>query len=433
MMRLPTPAICRPIFPIALLLAAGVVPGFSDDEKPSQDEQGSPAVKVVEAVKVDGTFEAVRQVPISAENEHLTDLKLQRIVPYGSQVTKGQALVWFETDPLDEKLRNAETDLSLARLDLESDEFAFQQFLKQQALDKAKAIRVRNDAQQEYDNYQREDRERSIKQAQFSLESAEVSLESATEEYQQLEQMYKEDDLTEESEEIVLRRAKRAMESAAFSLERSKIQAERTVKQSVPRDDANQEDTLARALMDFDKSVHAMAIEKQKRELELQRKRRKLDKQSEDLDAMRGERKKVVLKSEIDGIFVYGEIARGKLPSKPVELETGSSVSGRQIVGTVLDPTKLQVRVDLPEEQLELVRVGVACKVAPKGLANIELDGVVKSVGTIPVLPGKYDCIVSLRGKTPAEVLPAMTCQLRFPDSDHQPDGEADAAKGKSK
>lgn len=420
------PGLYRSILSVALMAIVSVPAGYGDetpDGEAAKESQNTPG-----PIKLTGTFEAIRQFEVSADNQHLTDLKLERIVPFGAAVTKEQTLVWFETEPLDDKIRSAETDLALARLDLESDEFTHQQFLKKQALDKAKADRDRKLAQQTYDNYQRADRDRAIKQAEFSLASSEFSLESATEEYRQLEQMYKEDDLTEESEEIVLRRAKRAMESAAFSLERAKIQAERTIKQSIPNDDANQEDALTRATMDHEKSVHSLSIEKQKRDLELQRKRRKVNDQADELGEMRTERKKVVLKSDIDGIFVYGEIVRGKLPAKQVRWDKGSSVNGKQVLGTVVDPSKLQVRMELPEEHLATVRAGVTCKVIPKSMPGVELNGVVKSVGIVPIAAEKYDCVINVRGKSLADVLPAMTCDVLFARS--QPD-PSDSTKSK--
>jgi hypothetical protein len=416
MMRPWMTAACRPILPIALLLIAGIP--FSIHDACGQDEPDSASDSNPKPVKIAGTFEAIRQFEVSADNEHLTALKIERVLPFGSKVTKAQGLIWFETQSLDDKLRTAETDLQLAKLDLESDEFAHQQFLKQQTLDKAKAKRTRDIAQQEYDNYQKVDRERQIKQAKFSLEASEFSLESATEEFRQLEQMYKEDDLTEESEEIVLRRAKRAMKTAAFALERAKIQFERTTQQTVPRGDASQEESLARAMLEYEKSMRTMAIDKQTRELKLQQSRDKLEDQAETLQELRAERKKVVLKSDIDGIFLYGKLTRSKLPAKPVELSKGGTVSGSQIIGTVVDPTRLQIRVDLPEERYSLVRKGVGCKVVPKGMPNVRLDGQVKSVSLVPYTNGKYDCVVTLRGSEVDELVPTMTCDLLFDDPD---------------
>lgn len=401
------------LMPLALLIATGLTAAHGDDE-PGSASDASPSSVKNSPVKIAGIFQAVRQDEVSAGNKQLSDLKIERVIPYGTIVSKGQALVWFETEKLDEKIRDAETDLRLAKLSMEADEFAHQQFLKQNALDKAKAKRTRDIAQQEFDNYQKVDRERTIKQAKFSLKSSEFSLESASEEYRQLKQMYEEDDLTEESEEIVLRRAKQSMESAAFSLERTQIQTDRTIKQSVPRSDAAQEESLARAVMDYDRAMHSLANDKLKREIEIQRKRLKLKKQTENVDEMRAERKSVVLKSKIDGIFLYGEMSRGKIPAKPVELKKGTGVTEQQVIGTVVDPAKLQVRIELPEEHLSLVRQGGKCKVVTKGLPNVELDAVVKSVAIVPFSPGKFDCVVTLRGKVPAEIVPAMSCEALF-------------------
>ena len=403
-----------------VLLILAYSPVCFGDEEPK-----SPSDSSEKRIKIAGTFEAIRQAEVSSGNDHLTDLKIERVLPFGTQVTKGQNLIWFETKKLDRKIQSAETDLKLAALELEAAEFAHEQFLRQQSLDKTKAKQDRDIAQQEFDNYQKVDRERTIKAAKFSLDSSKFSLESATEEFRQLEQMYKEDDLTEESEEIVLRRAKRSMESAAFSLERAQIQFERTTKQSVPRSDANEEMTLTRAIMDYEKSVHSLANEKRKRDLELQRKRSKFNEQEVSFEEMREERRKVVLKSPINGVFLHGKLTRAKLPAKPVELKKGDSASGQQILATVVDPAKLQVRVDLPEERLHVVQPGTQCKVLPTGMPSVKLDGVVKSVGVVRYVNGKFDCVVTVRGKRLTEIMPTMACDLLFDDPDAEKSEES--------
>jgi hypothetical protein len=414
----------RPNLLFALLFLAYAPACFGEDEPKSPSDSSEKPIKVA------GTFEAIRQIEVSADNDLLAELTIERALPFGTKVTKGQTLVWFETKKLDQKIETAETDLKLAALALEADEFDYQQFLRQQSLDKTKAKQTREIAQQEFDNYQKIDRERTIKQAKFSLESAEFFLESATEEFRQLEQMYQEDDLTEESEEIVLRRAKRAMKSAAFSLERTKIQTERTLKQSVPRSDASEQETLTRAIMAYEKSMQSIENERRKRDLELQRKKSKFKEQEESFEKMTEERKKVVLKSEIDGLFLHGKLTRSKLPAKPVELKKGVSASGKQVLGTVVDPAKLRIRVDLPEQQFHVVRPGISCKVVPKGMPSVTLDGVVKSVGAVPFTNGKFDCIVNVRGKRLSDVMPTMTCDLLFDDPDAE---KSDKSKAESK
>ena len=120
---------------------------------------------------------------------------------------------------LDKQIKEAEIELRLAQLKLDDDEYAHEQFLETQKLDRAAAELARKKAQQDYDNFVQVDRERQIKSAAYNLKSSQSTLENAKEELEQLEQMYKEDDLTEESEEIVLKRAKQSVEFAEYRLE----------------------------------------------------------------------------------------------------------------------------------------------------------------------------------------------------------------------
>ncbi|KAA5541869.1 HlyD family secretion protein [Roseiconus nitratireducens] len=402
----------------AWLLLVIAAPAIAEDPSPNTEAK---------SVKVDGVFQSTRQSEVAAANEHLTELKIERVLPHGTEVKQGQAVIWFETEPLDKSLKKAEHERRLAELALEADEFDHTQFLEQLKLDKQAAERKRDAAQQAYDNYQKVDREQQIEQAKFSLKNAEFSLESAKEEYEQLTQMYEEDDLTEQSEEIVLRRAKRAVEAAEFSLQRTSIQTDRTIKQTIPRNDADQEETLARALMEFKKSNQDLDNARRKRELEIKRKRTELEEQSEKVEEMRAERKAVVLKADMDGIFLHGALTRGVLPAKPVNLKEGTSASPNQVLATIVGPGKIQVRIDLPEQHLAVARQAKTCQVVPKGLPDTTLTGKVQSVAEVPFLPGKFDCLVSLQGQTPDHINPTMGCEVTFPGTEEESAEEKDA------
>lgn len=379
-----------------------------------------------ESVQLAGVFEAVSQAEIATENEHLTSLAIERVVPHGSHVRKGQSLVWLKTEALDKQLRDAETDFRLAKSALDAEEFKHQQFLETFKLDRESAKRERQAAQQEFDNYQKIDRDQRIKQAEFSLESSQFSLESATEEYEQLKKMYDEDDLTEESEEIVLRRAKRSMKSAEFALERAKIAHDRTINQSVPREDAKHEDDLQRAQLAFDSKMNDLEHERRKRELELEKKRAALNDQAEKLEQMREERKHLVLKAPIEGIFLHGELNRGKQPEKPSTLKPHDSVGGRKVVGVVVDPTRLAVRLEVPEDKWSVVQGSKKCVIKAKAFADSELAGTVKSVESVPFANGKFDAVISVTGTLPDGLIPTMNCDVVFQINDKTTDQGAD-------
>ena len=211
------------------------------------DEDGEKPAALPSKVEVSGVLEAVRSHEIANDSEHLGSLEIKRLVAHGSEVSKGQTLIWFETEAVDKKIKDAETALQLSRLSLEAAEFAHKQALATEEIERGKAERDLANARQAFDNFMNVDREREIASAEFSVKRARVSLENATEELEQLKQMYDEDDLTEESEEIVLKRAQHGVENAQFRLEGVEITSGRAISQVIPASVAAQEDTLSLA------------------------------------------------------------------------------------------------------------------------------------------------------------------------------------------
>lgn len=387
----------------------------AEQEKQS-DKKADPetVAKASPPIKLDGIFQAVRQSELMIDNEQLTEFKLLRILPHGTTVKAGAPVIWFDTDGLDEKLEKAETEYRLAELQMEADEFAYEQFLESQELDRDAAKRARDDARSDYDHFIKTQLEREIADAKQDLKSAEFSVESAKEELDQLTQMYEEDDLTEESEEIVLRRAQFTYESAMHRLTGSKIRIQRALDVLIPRREASQEEALDRALMRYDKAMHELDIAKRKRELEMERKREDVEETLRDFEQMREERKDVVLKAPHEGIVLHGKLNRGKLSDKPVSWSPGSKLANRTVIATIVDPAKLQVRVDIPEQHRALIQPGKPVVLTAKAMPDVSFTAKVREVADVPYVPGKFDCVISVPMKKVSGVRPTMACEVEI-------------------
>ena len=394
---------------LGVLLACVVL---AQDEKPEVEgarQETQPAAKAV------GYFEPVGAAELAAGTEQIKSLVIKQIVPHGTQVKKGQALVWFKSDDVDKQLDDAEAALRLAELKQQEAAFTQQQFLKIQALDLAVATRAKRDAQQAYDNFVKVDRDQRIASTGFNLKSSNASLENAMEELKQLEKMYKEDELTEESEEIVLKRAKRAVENAQFRLKVAEIAASRSLEQVIPREQEQQDDTIARALLAFDKARRGLDLDRQRKEIEVAKGKKAFAKQKQDMDTMRADRKQMVLRAPADGVVYHGTLARGKLGEKPSSLATDVTVTNKQVLVTLVNPRALQIRVDLPETALRHVKPGSKGVASAKAFPDRKLEITVKSVSLIPMSNGKHDCVVNVRldGNEPA-IAAGMACNVEF-------------------
>ncbi len=388
------------------------------DEKKATTQDNEPASASDEkpkVTKVAGVFQAVTAIEMTVDNEQFSSLEIKRLLPHGTSVKKGQNIVWFDTEQIDKTIKKNELERKLAKVNLMDEEFKLEQFFKTQALDKDAAQRARKIAQQKFDNYMSVDRERDVRVAQFNLKSSQMSLENAMEELKQLEQMYKEDDLTEESEEIVLKRTKQSVEFAEFRFDGTKISTERTIQQSIPRKDASEKEALERAELAFQKSMEELQRSRDRKEIEMAQKRDQFMEQQHKFEELLNERKRMVWQSPIDGIVLHGTLNRGKLAEKPSALKAGSKVSADQVVVTVVSPAKLQVRIDLDEKVVGLVKPTTKCKIVPRAYPETHLDGTVKSVSSVPYAGSRFDCVVTFKpNKSTPVLLPTMGCDIEF-------------------
>ncbi len=403
----------RLCFAIASLLLFSLQ-SFAEDAAKNVDAK--PDLKSVEEpVLIEGVFESLNSVELLADSKQIEAYVIKRILPHGAPVKRGATVVWFDSDEIDKRIAKAEVDLALASLALAESEFAFEKFIEQQALDRKTAEVNRKDARQAYDNFVNIDREQQIAAAEFQLASAEHSLEYSQEELDQLQKMYDEDDLTEESEEIVLKRTRRDVESSKYFLEIAKERAKRTLEQAIPNQQVKQESTLATAEIEFAKAIRALSDSRMKKELELKRQKSDFEKLQSDFKELQSERRKLVLTSPIDGVVYHGELTRGSLSDKPSDLSTGSKVTAKQVIATVVQPERLQIRVDLTEAQRAKLNVSDSGIATATAFPNTEIPVFIKSISAFPLSNNKLDCVIAIKGgvKEPA-IVPGMSCKVKF-------------------
>lgn len=393
----------------------GLIATAQDKEQGKTEEKAAVKPTAKAPVKVTGVFEPVDGHELAAGTEQVNSLVIKKIVPHGTSVKKGQAIVWFETEAVDQQVSDAENALRLAELTQQEAAFDYQQFLAIQKLDREVAVRTKRDAQRAYDNFVKVDRDRNVETTEFNLKSSRGSLENALEELRQLEKMYKEDELTEESEEIVLKRAKRSVESAQFRLKSSEITAQRALTQGIPGEQETQDDTLARALLTYDKAIRSLELARQRRDIEVAKGKKAFAKQQADMQELRADRQRLVLRAPADGIVYHGKLTRGKLGEKPSALAADVTVTSKQVLVTIVNPANMQVRVDLPENLLQRVQVGSVGVAKPKAFPDRKIPVTVKSVSQVPLSNGKHDCVFRVKlGKQQPAVMPGMSCEVEL-------------------
>jgi HlyD family secretion protein len=371
------------------------------------------------SIKINGVFESPKAAELKVTGEQTKSWVIQKIVTHGAMVEKDQAVVWLKTDAIDKQIRDSEIELKLADMAMDEANFKHTQFLATQEMDHAAADRALEKAKLDYDQYLKVDREYQLKSANFNLKFSEYALENVQEELNQLQKMYTEDELTEESEEIVLKRAQRDVESALFRLEGSREQHRRTVEEALPRNEVEQAERIKRAGLAYEAAKLDLKLSAARREIDLRKQNLKLEEQKENLEKLRTERKNMVLKAPVSGYAIHGALNRGAQAERPAPLEAGKSLTADQVVVTIVPAKPLRVRLTVAESELRHVKEGLEVQVFSNIYPNESMKGEVASVSKVPYSGNKFDCVVKFKpGKLAGRLIPTTGCRVEFPNAD---------------
>jgi len=425
---------------VVLLTVGFTSLGFADEDtketaepKPAPAEKPTkkPATHTVKAerllieLKLSGTFESARAVEIALRPKSWSKLEVKQAVAHGESVKKGDRLVELDLEELTRSIKSAEQALAIGKLGLDEARVNLEAQRKTTPIELESANRNAKNANDDLKYFLEVDKAQSIKSAERSLKSSQYSLEYATEELNQLRQMYKADDLTEETEEIILKRAERSVESAAFSLEYAKLRTARTLTTTIPRKEVTlvestkrQSFNLARTVTTTEAALKKAEIGLEKLQIEHSLAREKLAELKADLKTLSR------INSPIDGFVYFGRVQNGKwsgIGTLEAALQPGGALTAKKVFMTIVSPDVTRVRASVSEKDLYQVRKGVAGKGSATAFPDSKFELKVSSVGRIPSAPGQFDCVIDLVDGSKTSAVAGMSCQVSLVTYD-QPD-----------
>lgn len=185
-------------------------------EEPAKkaDEAKKPAPPATQKVKkglikitleLDGVLEAENAQEIAVRPDEWSSLIVLHAAPHGAYVRKGDVILELDPEKLDHAITDLRKDMQINALSLQQTEEQLSALEKTTPIDMEAGSRTARLAKEDRDFYFEIDRPFTVKATDFSLKSMKEYLEYEEEELRQLEKMYKADDITEETEAIVLK------------------------------------------------------------------------------------------------------------------------------------------------------------------------------------------------------------------------------------
>jgi HlyD family secretion protein len=418
---------------VALLTAEFTQLGFADEavkqtaeNKPAPAKKPAPpkkpathtvkAERLLIELKLTGTFESAHSVEIVLRPKSWSKLEVKRAVAHGKSVKKGNRLVELDLEELARSIKSAEQALAIGKLGLDEARVNLEAQRKTTPIELEAANRSAKNADADLKYFLEVDKAQSIKSAERSLQSSQYSLEYATEELNQLRQMYKADDLTEETEEIILKRAERSVESAAFSLEYAKLRTARTLKTTIPRKEITLVESTKRQSFNLARTVTTTEAALKKAEIGLEKMEIGHTLAMENLAELKADLKMLSqINSPIDGFVYFGRVQNGKwsgVGTFEAALQPGGALTPKKVFMTIVSADVKRVRASVSEKDLFQVRQGVAGKGSATAFPDSKFELKVSSVGRIPSAPGQFDCVIDLADGSKTAAVAGMSCQV---------------------
>ncbi|NOZ40331.1 MAG: HlyD family efflux transporter periplasmic adaptor subunit [Planctomycetes bacterium] len=369
-------------------------------------------------VDLDGTFVADEMEEVALRPEVWSKFTVLEAVEHGTEVKKGEVLVRFDDEKLKKDLAVEALSQSIGQLSLLQDEEEFPRIKRLLELSFEDAERRHEQTKEDYEYYLANDRPFTVKIANFRFKSAEEQLASAEEELKQLQQMYEADELTEETEEIVLRRQRFAVETAKLILELNKESRDYTLNVSLPRSDEYHKTSLEESELAYKQAKTAVEMGMTRKNYDMEKKRTARAKSMERHGKLLSDKGLMELRAPCDGVVYYGKCTNGKwsqIASLKAKLKPFGTATPKSVLMTIVKPGTLHIESSLSEKNLPDVTAGLKATLIPAADKELELEGKVAHVDTIPGASNKFrvDLEVDL-AKAPEWLVAGMTCDAKI-------------------
>ncbi len=368
---------------------------------------------------LDGYFESRNMTEIIFHPEEWTSFTVVQAVEHGARVKKSDVLVEFDSEKIDKAVADLRTEQQIAEVALKQSEDLVSVLEKSTPLDLETSQRAQRIAEEDQKNYLEIIRPMEIKAVDKNLKFNKQYLEYDREELEQLEKMYKADDLTEETEKIVLKRARDTVERAEFSVEQSELRRDQLLKYQIPRMDEQIKEAVQRRTLAWSKDRVQLPLALEKQRLDVAKQKVQLARSKERLKNLLADQELMKIKAPCDGYVYYGRCQRGKfteITSLTETLRRGGNAMPHHVLMTIVEPRPLFIHSTISEDRLQYVRNGMDGKASPTGYPDIKLDVTVDEVGKVPISLGSFDLQLSLdlEDQLSKNILPGMACKIKL-------------------
>jgi hypothetical protein len=356
--------------------------------------------------------------PLRLEAKTLAAFEIKTIAAHGSRVKSGEVLVSFDTDSIDRKLDDSKRAIDSATLSLGQAEVELKGLKDSLTLKLDATKRAARNAAEDLAYFNSTSRKIKEQRVEETLKRYRQALEGEQEELRQLEKMYKADDLTEETEEIILKRQKDAVASAEFAFHAEQLDHKRSLETEIPRESEELITAAKSAAMALAKAETELPRQISLKEIEVASARIALERQKDDFSKLGADRKLVdPIKAAADGWFYHGAIEDGRWSTGEAvkALIPSGQVAAKKTFATFIPAASPLILTAFADEATAAsLPQGCSGFALAPGREDLVIPAKVEKISPTPGTDGRYRIDLAATWPANAAPVPGSNAQVRL-------------------
>ncbi len=320
---------------------------------------------------VPGQFEPIILIP----EAYAKGFTVERVLPHGTPVNEGDIIVRFDPGPLTEQIQRA-------KMDAESASIRHRNGMEQAEVDQVMEAASREEAEnqllgakKDLEGWEKYELDFSQRQRVLSDQAYKNMIDDQKDELSQLEAMYRDDELVDATEELVLKRSRRSLAQAhanqRLRLDRQRYSVEYGESEATK---AKRRTVLSRELA-LRKVERSQRLTARSRKDSLARAEDSYKKAQEQVEKLEKDRALLTVHASRSGVLYHGDPQDYRPGKVAPRYKKWSSVPLRKILFTVGDPSQLQVAFDIQESEIAALRPQLAVRVSPVSAPTASILG----------------------------------------------------------
>lgn len=340
------------------------------------------------SLELDATFIPKQPVIFKIQPDQWSQFMIAELVKHGSSVKKDQFVLTFEAEDYQRNLAETKEDTKVRAIALAKAERQITD-LKTTTPRLLEGLKLDHDrAKEALEYFTLTGRALQEEEALENLGRAQRSLSYQAEELKQLLKMYKEDGITEETEEIILKRQRASVKSAEFSLKKAQLSSEWALEKTIPRQAVDLERAHAEALLAYETGIVNLPRAIEEATLAFAKTQRSHAKLDQDQQELIDDGLIMDLKAPADGTIYYGKISETSwsLGGTSKYLFKGGSVPVNTAFMSLV-PTSSELTLQGFISQKDLLKLPIDAK-GTASIEGLEDTNFVVTVTRLDVAPG---------------------------------------------